>query len=400
MNLKNIYLILFGTMVLQPLMLFGQLNLTIVDDPELMGLDLNNIVQGLNNETLILDQTEIYTYTDHVTDVFTCDLCYNISDVAFVGDTMYIANPFSGVIKRFGDSIAEVTPFGVLRLVADDSGKLYGIEFSDGIVTWDGTEWKNLTTENSTIPTDDIYDLAIDSNGLLWMATYVGLVSWDGTTFSLKTVPDELSSTFYSIEIDSKQNIWVGSAYGGMGRYKNGTWKTFPSFFSPFDLVQNVTVTNGIKIWTSEIGEGLDRYNGIAFEAIPYQDLGLTDWDNNSILFGDAQNRLWIKNDFMPLMILTTGTTATHQLNADGSGLHLYPNPASDEIYLHLNNKPIGQLQVNVYSMDGLLVDQKEFSAQDEIRISVNTWKPGLYLMTTKDDHGAIASGKICILPH
>ncbi|HJW28823.1 MAG TPA: two-component regulator propeller domain-containing protein, partial [Saprospiraceae bacterium] len=228
------------------------------------------------NETLLLSGKKIYTFVNQVTNVYTCSLCNDIRDVAMIADTMYIACDGSGIVKKFGDSTKVVTALRSDRLVSGNGGKLYGVDWMDGLDYWDGSTWQNLTTSNSSIPTNDIYDVILDHNGLLWIASQIGLISWDGTTFSKKSVPADLSASFYDVNVDSSNAIWVASAFGGVGKYSGGTWTTFSSTFNALERVENLAILNGSEIWTSETSLGFYRFTG-TFSTVPFSSLGATE---------------------------------------------------------------------------------------------------------------------------
>ena len=348
--------------------LSAQFTLHTVTDPQLDGVRPSNIVSGPHGETLIMMDETIYTYDSQVTDVFECDLCNDIVDVAFFGGNMYIANETGGIVKRTGVEEEIVTSLRATRLLADSLGNFYGIHFLDGLVFSDGNDWIHMTTVNSGIPTDDIYDLAIDKSGILWMATYEGLVSWDWIDFTVIPTPGDLSTAFYDIVIDSSDNIWVASAFGGVGKYDRTEWTTYPQDFSPLQRIENLSTLSGDEVWTSESGEGLYRNSGTSFEFIHYSELGELDWDINRVLFGDSQDRLWIYNDFTPLKYLTVGPTSIVGDREDLIALSIHPNPASNEIFIKTEPGMNGEEYfVAVYSPAGVRVFGEQVSSKDNL---------------------------------
>jgi hypothetical protein len=364
-----------------------QLTLTTVSDPLLGSTKIKGVSRNQLNETLLLSGKKIYTYIDQVTDVYTCSLCNDIRDVAMVGDTMYIASDGAGTVKRFGDSIKVVTTLRSDRLVSGNGGKLYGVNWMDGLNYWDGSSWKNLITTNSNIPTNDIYDVILDHNGLLWIASHAGLISFDGTNFSLKSSPGELSETFYDVNVDSDNAIWVASAFGGVGKYSGGNWTTFESTFNPLERVENLAVLNGTEIWTSETSLGFYRYTG-TFNTIPFASLGATEWYPNDVLYSDAQNRLWIQNQFTALRYLTTGPSATSETTLNDQGIILYPNPAIDYVHLECSNKDNSISEVGVYSIEGKLIYTKSIQSENQVELSTVNWQSGIYFLKVKAKDG------------
>lgn len=378
----------------------AQLTLYTVSDPQLSGVRPNNIAAGPNGETLIMVDETIYTYVSGVTDVFECSSCFDIIDVAFANDVMYIANESAGIYKRTGDDTELVSSMRVTRLIADSLGNLYGVHNLDGLVFSDGNDWIQMTTTNSDIPTNDIYDLAIDKSGTLWMATQIGLVSWDWINFTVFSVPDELSDAFYDIEIDSSDNKWVASAYGGVGKYDGVEWTTFPQDFSPLQAVENLARLNGHEIWTSDSGEGLYRYTGASFEFISFTELGEPNWDINRVLFGDSQDRLWIYNDFTPLKYLTTGTTGIKDQKKTPKTLSIFPNPAFNECYIKVETgmEEVDYLAV-VYGPDGRRVFSEQIVATGgTLPISFNNQPAGIYQIVVFKNGGLEYAGRVSMV--
>lgn len=377
----------------------SQIVLYTVTDFQLTGVRPGNILSGPDGETLIVVDETVYTYESSVTDIYECSLCRDILDIAFYGDDIYYANETGGIVKRSGSALEVVSPFRTTRLTVDGLGNFYGIHGENGLVFSDGDEWIQLTTDNSDIPTNDIYDLALDHSGMLWMATHLGLISWDWITFTVISVPDDLSAAFYDIKIDSAGNKWVASAFGGVGKYDGSEWTTFPEVFSPLQAVENLAVLNGNEIWTSDSGEGLYRYAGTTFEFIPYEDLDVANWDINRVLFGDAQDRLWIYNDFTPIKYLTTGTTSTTGPSGSLFPIELFPNPAVNEINLKIHpGMELDDNLVVVYNAEGRKVfSQQVISTGDIFQLRFDNQPPGIYQVVVIQNGNLIFTGRVSV---
>ena len=74
----------------------------------------------------------------------------------------------------------------VFLKVDQDTTKWYGIQNSFGspggygIGKFDGTSWTAFTNTNSELPDDRVCDIAFDTSGNVWVATYAGLAKFDG----------------------------------------------------------------------------------------------------------------------------------------------------------------------------------------------------------------------------
>jgi streptogramin lyase len=124
-----------------------------------------------------------------------------------------------------------------------------------GITNYSANKWQTYNTNNSSLPDNDINDLLIDSSNTVWLATNLhGVVGFKGRTWKFYDIGQ--SNTILCLQIDSENNIWVGT-------YEEGLFKI------------NVAQQTVEKIWG---GENAVR-NAV-----------------HSILF-DQQNHVWISTN-------------------------------------------------------------------------------------------------------
>jgi hypothetical protein len=79
-----------------------------------------------------------------------------------------------------------------------------------GLVKYDGDEWTVITTENSNLPTEHVWNLVADSLGNLWMSGE-GLIKYDGNDFIHYTPQNSglYSTNIRGIQIDEFNNKWI-----------------------------------------------------------------------------------------------------------------------------------------------------------------------------------------------
>jgi ligand-binding sensor domain-containing protein len=75
----------------------------------------------------------------------------------------------------------------VRALVVQDNSVVW-VGTSAGLSRFDGKTWTNYTTQNSGIPSDYINSIAVDHNGVVWLAhnqygKYMDASRFDGTTW-------------------------------------------------------------------------------------------------------------------------------------------------------------------------------------------------------------------------
>ena len=75
---------------------------------------------------------------------------------------------------------------------------------------------------NNGLPSNTVYDINQDENGLIWIATDYGLSRFDGLSFKNFTISDGLpDNEILTIFKDSKQRIWLVGFNGKLGYVKN-----------------------------------------------------------------------------------------------------------------------------------------------------------------------------------
>ena len=93
-----------------------------------------------------------------------------------------------------------------------------------GLGKFDGTNWFFYTPDNSGLPSHDIYDIAIDGEGVVWIANGKGgLVKFERenwTVYNWKNsgLPEYNCET---ITFDLPGNLWIGTTRG-LAVYRKG----------------------------------------------------------------------------------------------------------------------------------------------------------------------------------
>ncbi|MBO4844962.1 MAG: hypothetical protein J5525_01515 [Lachnospiraceae bacterium] len=79
-----------------------------------------------------------------------------------------------------------------------------------------------LYDSNNGLPTSDANDIVQSSDGFIWIGSYSGLVRYDGTDFHRFDSTTGVTSV-YSLYVDSKDRIWIGTNENGVAYYDHGT---------------------------------------------------------------------------------------------------------------------------------------------------------------------------------
>lgn len=120
--------------------------------------------------------------------------------------------------------------------------------------------WEVFTTENSSLPNNAVFRLAIDYTGRVWMASG-GLTYYDHGTWKRFS-----GVTVMQLDIDSGNNAWCASdLFGGqLTKCDGSSVVSYNSSNSdiPSDWVTGVTVDNNNTVWVACSFTGVGEFDG------------------------------------------------------------------------------------------------------------------------------------------
>jgi hypothetical protein len=116
---------------------------------------------------------------------------------------------------------------------------------SSGISRFDGVGFRNYTSSNSGLPSDDIYSIEIDRQGNKWIGTDNGLVYWDRSKWKVwnnSTNPEISNGKFLNIIETGNSNIWF------MIDPSSSSGNTELYFFDGYNFVKNLYRNDGTTL--------------------------------------------------------------------------------------------------------------------------------------------------------
>ena len=168
-------------------------------------LDGWGTLQKLTNDVWYSSQEQTYNHSEEIEEDLHGSVWYTVDNLfGFVhritGDSTISYNILSGAAQSI-----ETDFYGNVWM----SWYTQPIEPS-GLVKYDGDEWTVLTTENSNLPTEHVWNLVADSLGNLWMSGD-GLIMYDGNDFTQYTAQNSglYSINISDIQIDEFNNKWI-----------------------------------------------------------------------------------------------------------------------------------------------------------------------------------------------
>lgn len=130
----------------------------------------------------------------------------------------------------------------------------------------DTTVWVTYNSQNSTMPEDAVWSVAIDKNNTVWIGTATaGLVRYKNGNFT--TIPMSYFGmedvSIYKMSVDSTNNLWMGTSQG-IVRYDGTSYDVFTTDNSglPGDVINHIAAHFSTKLWVStSFGAGVYDYS-------------------------------------------------------------------------------------------------------------------------------------------
>lgn len=218
-----------------------------------------------------------------------------VTDLAFVGDTLYAAGTFtnvdgvtaSGMAKWDGTNWSSIGFKGAAYSLAVDGSNLYvgGIFTTNlaglamkNVARWDGSNWSALGEGLGGTNVSLVYAVAA-SNGVVYAggafansgATFVtNIARWNGANWV--AMDNGLNSVVFSLALDGA-NVYAGTSLtSGVSRWNGANWSSLGGGFN--NTVHSVAVFNGLVCATGSFSTaggvtaaGFATWNGSSWAA-------------------------------------------------------------------------------------------------------------------------------------
>ena len=169
---------------------------------------------------------------------------------------LYMRDGETWTVYNNSNSILSET---VQCMVFDSSNRLWCGTFGAGLFCFDGTQWSNYTTSNSSLPSDYVGTVIVDNNDVLWLncrdpqypdkmgSEYgLGLTRFDGTTWTTYNHNNSPlpSDCFWDVQVDANNRLWIATAGDvGLVCYDGTSWTTYDTDNSGIALNEVTKIT-------------------------------------------------------------------------------------------------------------------------------------------------------------
>lgn len=220
---------------------------------------------------------------------------------------------------------ADGLPTDDIRDVAVASNGTIWLATGAGVVSFNGTSFTTYNTGNSPgLADNDVYAIAAAEGGIIWAGTDFGASRFNGTSWVAYTTADGLGDNeIKNIKQAPNGDIWFATINGATRRSGAGVFTAFGSPSIPFGGATHVAfASNGDVLLSGGLG-GVIVYNGSSFTAITTAG-GLLSNRIRSIAVDAAQNK-WVGTAAgISVLNVSNAHTADHE--------HVFILPPPDEL--------------------------------------------------------------------
>lgn len=226
-------------------------------------------------------------------------------------NTMWVCNRTDGVFKFDGqgnwtqyntENTSMISNY-IHSIAIDSKGNKWITTNNGGLVKYDGANWTVYTKENSDLPANSIYSIFIDKNDNVWLGLSGYLVKFDGTTWSIWTSSETdngVGGVISAIAINESDNIWIGKDWNlGVAKasLSNLTlWTKYNYNNSDYPESRSVAIdfdADG-RVWFGTDSKGLAVFDGSTWYTYNSTNSNwpVNDWVRS--IFKDSKENTWM----------------------------------------------------------------------------------------------------------
>ncbi|MBC7124476.1 MAG: hypothetical protein H5T24_02515, partial [Bacteroidales bacterium] len=229
-------------------------------------------------------------------------------------NTMWVCNRSNGVFKfdvngdwtQYNTDNTSMTSNYIHSIAIDSQGNKWITTNGGGLVKYDNSTWTIWTAENSDLPANSIYSIFIDNDDNVWLGFSGYLAKFDGTTLDVwngEQTGYGVGGTISAISIDANDNIWIGKDWN-LGVAKStlndlSTWTQYSYSNSDYPESRAVAIDFDAegRVWFGTEFDGLVVFDGVDWSV--FNSKTSTSWPSSSCdwvtsFFTDTKSVRWV----------------------------------------------------------------------------------------------------------
>ena len=274
-----------------------------------------------------------------------------------------------------------------------------------GVSVFDGSNWTNYGT-NDGIPFGGVDHIEVATNGNIWLSGSLGgAIEYDGNTFTVYTDTDGLfNNKVRAIEEDASGNKWIGTSdgitvYDANNQFSANHTRLFtlpaPDTLNP---VEDVKVDSRGLVWAGIYVDYLVTEGGVSYwDGSVWHEFDVSDGLAGPVVRRiaiDSNDDVWVATSTGVSQIsgIVVGNTPVHEQ----ANFRLYPNPASKEIHIRLEERIPSELSnIALYDLKMEKVMEWRVSKGElDITLEIPSLPKGLYFLNLGNEYRKILIGQ------
>jgi len=287
------------------------------------------------------------------------------------GDTCLLKMDFNG--NTVFDSIN--SPFNkktIIKCLKVDNNNHLWAATNYGLFEYNGVSFANYNTENSDIPSNEIFEITFDKDNILWGGSSNGLFKFNGANWLVwntenSAIPTNIVNGLY---IAPNNKIWfscmdekriAGIDYGGgLTCFDGQTMVTYNKSNSGLlaNTIFGIYIDKNNTIWLATCGAGLMNFDTKdKWSAYNVTNSGIA----NNIVQGikqDKSGNLWLGHIDAGISVFNPDSfqLSVDNINECNTSFVLFPNPVNDDLYIKFKTHNRKIIQARIYDLTGRLI--------------------------------------------
>lgn len=280
--------------------------------------------------------------------------------------------------KNFTTNDGLPTNEGWRQIAKDKNGNTWVINYADGgVARYNGSSWKIYDKSNSILGSNYLDYILVSKDGTIWIAQSEQIVRIKNNQWSEYDLEDEFGFLTWANQLYEDKNgiIWIATRKGLIA-FENGDFVSKRDVSGEIEI-QTVVVDNNNTIWFGELFEGLHRYhNGVKtfFGESSNDNIPTQCW---KILVNSNNEKLAIGNQGANLIRINDDDFFVSNKEIELTENILFSNPSTNFITISLDDVIN---QISIIDLHGRKVFQQYDYKQETISIE-NTFPDGIYFV-------------------
>jgi hypothetical protein len=298
--------------------------------------------------------------------------------------------------------------YDVTGIKITENNNVWFHSWNSGVAYFDGINYEWFNTQNSTIPSDDIYDIEIQNDSVIWIATInQGLARYSNNEFEIfDTLNSEISSNvIYGIEIDSNNQLYCGTDKG-ICMFNGEVWANFEELNSNYQInkCQPVFIDSNDFLWIVADND-LSERKFLRVKGDEVAELNLS--QNQEIFRPDrVYNTPIIEINGEKYIVFSNNQSISSIIEYDFSNkvvknsfhqtLNVFPTPTTSNVFIESNKNEISSIKI--LSINGIFIKEYLVNNVSSYELDLSNLNPGLYWIVVKYRNNMYEIKSVCKL--